>query len=424
MFTTPTKKPRMHQFQPGPKTNSEVHQAIDAVGASLLPVMRKIRRQMHAHPELSMQELETTRFLREKLESLGFQTKTTPQAVGLTFDWETAPGAARRIGLRADIDALPIQTASTADYASQVAGVMHACGHDAHSAMMIGAACILKSLHEQDLFDEPIAIRSILQPAEETSAGAPYMLENGAADDLAAALALHVDPNLPSGFVASRCGPFTAGCDTIEVIVRGRSGHSARPYQAIDALHAASSWLQLAYARLPRIHDCREPSVFTLGTFNAGVASNVVADTAKLTGTLRTVSDSVRLQLLDALNSVSTSIEAGHGCRIDFKVSEFTPSLHNDARITEAAMRAARQLLGDGAVETIPLPSMGAEDFAFFCRKIPCCMFRLGTAGQRHAASSDYSSPLHSPDFDIDEDALVVGAKLLAACAIELSGDK
>ncbi|XZE18619.1 M20 metallopeptidase family protein [Pirellulaceae bacterium SH449] len=414
----------MHQFPSGQKTNSEVPQAINAVGASLLPMMRKIRRQMHAHPELSMQELETTRFLQQKLESLGFQPKSTPRAVGLTFDWETGPGADRRIGLRADIDALPIQTVSTTDYASQVSGVMHACGHDAHSAMLIGASCILKSLHEQGLFDEPVAIRGILQPAEETSEGASYMLENGAADDLAAAMALHVDPNLQSGYVASRCGPFTAGCDAIEVTVRGRSGHSARPYQAIDALHAASSWLQQAYARLPRIHDCREPSVFALGTFHAGVASNVVADTAVLTGTLRTVSDSVRLQLLDALNSVSTSIEAGFGCRIDLKVSAFTPSMQNDPRITETAMRAARQLLGDNAVETIPLPSMGAEDFAFFCRKIPCCMFRLGTAGQRHAATSDHSSPLHSPDFDIDEDALVVGAKLLATCAIEFSYNK
>jgi len=387
----------------------------------VLPLMKRIRRHLHTNPELSMQELETTRYLKRQLDDLGFASRGTEPNVGLLFDWDSDPKTLpqSRIGLRADIDALPISTTSEASYASRKPGIMHACGHDAHSAILIGAVSILRELFDDGLLSRPISIRGILQPAEETSEGAAFMIRQGAAEDLRALFAVHVDPNLHIGQVASRAGAFTAGCDTIEVTVRGRPGHSARPYQAADAIAAASNWLQQAYAKVPRVHDCREPSVFNIGQFDSGVAPNVVADRAVLTGTIRTVSERVRQLILNALHSLGTAIEASHSCQVSLDIRTHTPVLQNDETITTQAMSAARQLLGPAAVGEIPLPSMGAEDFAFFSREVPCCMFRVGTAGTPQASYQKHCSPLHSSDFDIEEDSLAVGAQLLASFVIQ-----
>lgn len=414
-----------------PTENQQLlRESLRLASQELLPLMRQIRRHMHANPELSMVEVETTGFLEKQLLDLGFTPRSTEKGIGLTFDWECSGASAngssaavQRVGLRADIDALPITTSLSTSYASRISGRMHACGHDAHTAVLVGAAAILKQLSERGQLTCPVALRGILQPGEETSEGAAYMLEQGAAKGLRGIYAVHVDPNLQVGQVASRVGPFTAGCDSIEVTVKGRSGHSARPYQAVDALAAATAWVQQAYARVPRVHDCREPSVFSIGTFESGVASNVVADSAKLTGTVRTVSEVTRRQIFDSLNVLSAGIEASHGCQINIEIESHTPSLHNEETITLLAMQEARELLGKSAVGDIPLPSMGAEDFSFLARDVPCCMFRLGTAGPHGASHQAYSSSLHSPDFDIDEGGLVIGAQLLAASVIRLCND-
>lgn len=406
-----------------PPISAPILDHLKLAATAALPLMQRVRRHMHSKPELSMREFETTLFLAKTLSELGLSPQPTERGVGLVFDWTSRDSEQNipRVGLRADIDALPIQSVLDAEYASQVDGVMHACGHDAHSAVLIGAVVTLLQIQQEGLLEEPVAIRGILQPAEETSEGALYMIEQGAVEGICAALAVHVDPHLPTGNVASRIGAFTAGCDELEINFRGRSGHSARPYEAIDALAAANSWIQQAYARTSRVHDCRDPAIFSIGTFHSGVAPNVVAESARLTGTLRTISDHSRKEVFDALNAVSTSVEAAHACQVSMQVTSHTPSLHNHAEVTRAAMRVAKQLFGDSAVGEIAMPSMGAEDFAFYCRHIPCCMFRLGTAGPPEARGNSYASHLHAPDFDIDEHGLVVGAQLLAASAIQLS---
>ena len=393
---------------------------IRSIGTELFPRMQTIRRQMHAHPELSMREIETTKYLEEQLRQVGFEPRVTIRNVGLTCDWESenASDETPRVGIRADIDALPIQTCSSVAYVSQVPGAMHACGHDAHSAIAAGASMILRRLDEQGDLPVPVAIRIILQPAEETSEGGCFMIEQGAIDGLTAALALHVDPNVPVGKVASRQGVFTAGCDAFEAKFVGRSGHSARPYQAVDALAAASSWMQQVYQRYARVHDCRDPSVVSIGSFNAGVAPNVVADKASLTGTVRTVSEHTKNEVFKTIHDIGKAVEAVHKCRFELHELVHTPSLNNDPELTQLEMKVARRMLGKESVAEIELPSMGAEDFAFFSQLLPCCMFRLGTSGLPDQGIRAHSSPLHSPDFDIDERALAIGAQLLAATTI------
>ncbi len=393
---------------------------IRSIATETFPLMQAVRRHLHTHPELSMREYETTQFLAQQIRQLGFNPRITARRVGLTYDWQSQDATTQtaRVGLRADIDALPIQTCLSASYLSQTKGVMHACGHDAHSAVALGASVILKRLDEQGDLPAPVALRVILQPAEETSEGGPFMIEQGATEGLVAALALHVDPNMAVGRVASRPGAFTAGCDAFEATFSGRSGHSARPYQAVDALAAANTWMQQVYQHYARVHDCRDPSVVSIGTFQAGVAPNVIADSATLTGTVRAVSEHTRKEVFDAMHDIGKALEVVHKCRFDLRELVHTPSLRNDPDLTKLEMKVARRLLGMESVGEIELPSMGAEDFAFFSKLVPCCMFRLGTSGLPDQGIRAHSSPLHSPDFDIDERALAIGAQLLAATTV------
>ncbi|MCR9294070.1 MAG: amidohydrolase [bacterium] len=395
-------------------------QAIRAAATDCFPLMQRVRHHMHQRPELSMQEFATTEFLKTQVEELGIVATPTSRQLGLICNWESSQNAADvpRVGLRADIDALPIQSQLDAPYASTIQGVMHACGHDAHSSVVLGATAILMQLARRDELPVPVGLRVIFQPAEETSHGAPYMIEEGAIQGLEAVLAVHVDPNLPVGHVASRPGPFTAGCDAFEAVFTGRSGHSARPYQARDALAAASSWMQQVYERNGRVHDCRDPAVVSIGTFQAGVAPNVIADSATLTGTVRAVSELTRKDVFDVVHRIGQAVAVVHGCEFDLREIGYTPSLQNDELLTELEMSIARQLLGDSFVGEIDRPSMGAEDFAFFSEHLPCCMFRLGSSGLPDHGVRAHSSPLHAPDFDIDERSLAVGAQLLAATVI------
>lgn len=384
---------------------------------AITPALVQIRRHLHTHPELSMHEFATTRFLAEQVEALGLETNVTQHRIGLTSDWSSqhAEPAKRRIGLRGDIDALPIPSTSAGDYASRSAGIMHACGHDAHAAMVWGALAILQNLDQQRALPWPVSVRAIFQPAEETSEGGPLMIAAGALDNIDSVLALHVDPTLAVGKVAGRPGPFTAACDSFEVEFTGRSGHSARPHLCIDAIAAAASWISEMYARVPRVHDCRDPAVVSVGTLHAGSAPNIVAGSAQLSGTIRTFSESARAAIMQEMRNVAAATEQTFGCEVEVAFSAYTPSVHNDPELHRSMLGTARQLGDVEQVNHIELPSMGAEDFAFFAQHRPVCMMRLGIAGPTLG-----SHALHTSAFDIDERALAIGAQLLAATAIEL----
>ncbi len=388
------------------------------VAERLTPGIISVRRHLHAHPELSMHEFSTTAYLAEQVAALGTTAVVTDQGVGLTSDWQSqhaASSSSLRVGLRGDIDALPIATLGTDVYASRHAGIMHACGHDAHAAMVWGALAILQDLDGRDALPNPVAIRAIFQPAEETSQGGPLMIAAGALHGLHSVLALHVDPSLSVGTVAGRSGPFTAACDSFDIEVIGRAGHSARPHLCSDAIAAAASWIGELYARVPRVHDCRDPAVVSVGTFQGGSASNIVAGQASLSGTMRTFSESSRAAIMQEMHNLAAATAQSFGCQVKINFSAYTPSVFNDAELYRSMLQTAQSLPSIEQAQVLELPSMGAEDFAFFAQHKPVCMMRLGIAGPMRGGH-----PLHTAAFDVDERALPIGAGLLAAAAIDL----
>jgi amidohydrolase len=381
------------------------------------PAVSEVRRHLHQYPELSMQEYATTRYLVERLASLGLEARVTPVGIGAVCDWQSDGwhDNLQPVGLRGDIDALPIMSETTKSYGSKSPGIMHACGHDAHAAMVWGALAILKFMAEEQVLPWPVAVRGIFQPAEETSEGGQLMIESGALEALRCVLALHVDPTLEVGKVAGRAGAFTAACDTFDVAVQGRGGHSARPHLCIDALAAAASWICELYSRLPRVHDCRDPAVVSVGAIHSGNAPNVVAGEAVMSGTIRSFSESARAAIMQEMRNLAEATERSDGCTVQLAFSAYTPSLHNDKELQTIMAHAASKLRDIEQVGTIELPSMGAEDFAFFAQHRPVCMMRLGVAGPALGMHA-----LHTPNFDIDERALMIGAQLLAASVIDL----
>ncbi len=241
------------------------------------------------------------------------------------------------------------------------------------------------------------------------------MIDQGYLEGLSHVLALHVDPALTVGHIATRRGAITAGCTMFEVHIRGTSGHSARPYLANDALEAAVRYVHEAYVIAPRSHDCRDASVLHFGALNSGTAGNVVANEAKLKGTLRTLSEDVRQVIFARLHKLAEAVSATSGCAVQLNLIDFTPSLINNAKLALDVLSISEQLPRVELATELPMPSMGAEDFAFIASKVPSCLIRIGTAsgdGQR------FRFPLHSASFDINENALSIGAQLLAAVAI------
>lgn len=375
--------------------------------------LREIRRYLHRRPERSGNEYATTEFLAEIVTDLGLEPIIAGDKRGLFVDvGDDSNGP--RIAIRGDIDALPIQTELETAYASRSADNMHACGHDAHATMAWGALAILNDLHSESPPHVNLpAVRVIFQPEEETSRGGLHMIEAGALNHVAAAIALHVDPTRPVGTIGVREGALTAGCDLFECEIDGRGGHGARPHLTSDTIGAAAQWVTDIYRRVPRTTDARDAVVVNVGQVNSGAAPNVVPSSAKLTGTLRTLTADSAEQAKVMMQDISNSIASVHRCTVSLKFGQHTPPVINDRTINEHLASAGIELLGESAVRRIKQPSMGAEDFAFIANEVPAAMFRLGVAGIDVG-----SEPLHTPKFDIDEAALPIGASVLAMAAI------
>ncbi|WDQ14991.1 amidohydrolase [Rhodopirellula sp. P2] len=372
--------------------------------------MREVRRYLHRHPELSGQEYRSSEFLAEIVTNLGLHPTLADDNRGLFVDIgeELELG---RTAIRADIDALPIQSLVQHEYASDTDQVMHACGHDAHSAIAYGVTAILAEL-ARDGF--PVNSRVIFQPEEETSRGGLHMIRSGALAGVRSAIALHVDPTRPVGTIGIREGAFTAGCDLFTVEMTGPGGHGARPHLTGDLVGAASQWVTDVYRRVPRAIDARDAVVINVGSFHTGNAPNVVPSTASLSGTLRTLSPESAEQAQEMMAEISRAIASIHSCRIDLKFGQHTPPVINDVIVARRLRKAGEEILGEANVREITQPSMGAEDFAFIAQQVPAAMFRLGVAGIDLG-----SEPLHTPKFDIDESALLIGASVLALAAIQ-----
>ncbi len=365
-----------------------------------------IRRDLHRHPELSWHEHRTAEQICRFLDELGIAYRRDVAGTGIVADLPGA-GAGPRIALRADTDALPVLEETGVPFASQNLGVMHACGHDAHTTMLLGAAALLAADPEL-----PAPVRLIFQPAEELGAGAEAMIEAGALDDVAMIFGGHVDRHFRVGSIAVTDGPVNASTDGFTIQITGRGGHAARPHETVDAVVVGSLMVMALQTIVSREMNPLSPSVVTVGRFDAGTANNVIAGQAVLEGSIRAQDPAVRAALHRSVERIARSIGQLHGAEVEFSVGQGTPPLVNPLESTAIARRAAAVAVGLERVTRMDMPSMGGEDFSFYLERIPGCYVRFGTAREGVA-----QFPAHSSKFNIDEEALVVGAAFFHAVA-------
>lgn len=377
-----------------------------------------LRRFFHANPELSREEFATTQTLADHLVSLGYEVHVRPEGTGLYADIAPSnfdPNLQPTIAIRSDIDALPIKELNDVPYRSKVDGVMHACGHDVHMATVYGTGLGLAAQRE----DLPGRIRLIYQHNEETTpGGAIEMVAFGAIEGVDSVLGLHCDPELAVGKIGVRPGAFTASFDLFEFQIRGKGGHGARPHQCVDSIFVATQLCNALYQLTARNFDTRVPAVISIGTIGGGAVPNVIPEEVKLAGTIRTIDPEHRNQIEDHLHRIAGGICMTHGANYKLDFQNGAPAIHNDPEITSLFANVGSSLLGEDNVYHIPLPSMGGEDFSYYCERVPGAMFRLGTAA---TAPSNF---LHSPNFDIDERAIAIGSRILARTAIRLLHDR
>jgi len=368
----------------------------------LQPDLVKIRRHIHAHPELSGQEQQTAAFVAGALYQLGFDVREGVGGAGIVADLGGGPGPC--IGLRVDMDALPIEERTGLPFASRRQGLMHACGHDIHTTVGIGVAHLMAPLARR----LPGTLRLLFQPAEEIAQGASWMVRAGALEGLDALFGVHVHPPLAVGKVGVRAGTFTATADELIVEILGESGHGARPHEALDAIWIASQVVTGLQEAVSRRMDPLHPVVISFGQVQGGCAFNVIADRVLLKGTVRCLHPDTHQLLSSWIEGVVQGIVGIHGARSHVSLRAITPSVFNDVNQTRCLEKAARAVLGDDNVEYLAQPSLGAEDFAEMLKHVPGCMFRLGVAGPEGCY------PLHHGCFNPDEGAIATGVEVLA----------
>jgi amidohydrolase len=395
------------------------------------PRLVEWRRHLHQHPELSDQEVETARFVAERLRAMGLTPRTGVARNGVVAVVEGGqPG--RVVALRADMDALPVREQVDLPFASQVTGtfegkpvgVMHACGHDAHTAMLLCAAEALTAVRER----LPGKVVLLFQPAEEgvpvaaQPAGAELMVAQGVLDDpkVDAVFGLHVFAGLPSGQIGLRAGPMLAAADRFEILVHGRQTHGSKPWAGVDPIVVASEIVTALQTIVSRQVDLtKEPAVVTVGQFESGVRNNIIPDDARLVGTVRTFDDAMRADIHARLKRTAEGIAGASGARADVTIERGYPVTENDAALVER-MRPALEHAAPGRVATINKVT-GAEDFSFYARRVPGLFVFLGVTPADQVATAASN---HSPRFTVDESALPTGPRALAFLALEflLSG--
>lgn len=369
-----------------------------------------IRRDLHMHPELSFQEKRTAAVVASSLKALGVPYTSGIGGTGVVGKLGEGRPA---IGLRADMDALPIEEANDVPYKSQNAGIMHACGHDAHVACLLGAVMLLEEKFRADNIDG--SVHFIFQPGEETKdsegkSGGMRMLEEGVLDEVDAVVALHVESTLRADTIFTRPGPLTAAVDRFDARIIGQAGHGAYPHQAIDPIWLASQVISAIYSIVSRQIDPIQPVVASVCTLNSGTAWNVIPGSASLSGTLRSFDPDIRQQLYTELEK-AMAVASSLGGDYELKIDPGHPSVINDETMVSLVEEVASRLLCVGGVRRIAL-QMGGEDFSHMARKRPSAFFYLG------AKKDEVARPHHSPTFDITESVLPIGATLLAEVAL------
>jgi len=380
---------------------------IKSLARDYAPGFIKIRHHLHANPELSYQEFETSKFVQQRLDEFGipFEIKANTGVVGLIKGRD--PGK-KTIALRADMDALPIKEENNVEYKSKREGIMHACGHDVHTTCLLGAAKILNELKDQ----WEGSIKLIFQPGEERNpGGASIMIKEGVLENPRpqAIFGLHVNPQLEVGKLSFRSGQVMASADELYFTIKGKGGHAASPQTCIDPILIASHLIISLQQVISRNRNPFDPSVLSITAINGGTTTNVIPDQVKLMGTFRAMDEGWRKKAHELIERITKESVHSMGGEVDLHIDKGYPAVYNNEPLHEKAKLLAKQFMGPENVEETEI-RMGAEDFGYYSQLIPGCFYRLGTGNQQKGIKAG----VHTPHFNIDENAIEIGIGMMA----------
>ncbi|AEF16764.1 MULTISPECIES: M20 metallopeptidase family protein [Thermoanaerobacterium] len=367
-----------------------------------------IRRKIHREPELGFEETKTSELIKKYLGSLGIETKTIAKTgvVGTIYG-----NGQKTIAIRADIDALPIQEENDLPYASAVPGKMHACGHDVHTAIALGAAKLISKM--KDKLDGNV--KFIFQPAEETTGGAKPMLDAGVFDDpkVDAIIGLHVDPDLNVGQIGYTYGKAYASSDMFDINVIGKSSHGAEPHKSVDPIAISANIINMIQTVVSRESNPLEPLVITIGSIEGGYARNVIASKVRMSGIIRMLNEENRDKITKRVESIAKNTAEAMGGKAEFNRVEGYPCLINDSNMIDIMKRSAASIVGDSNVISV-LPTLGVEDFAYYLKEVPGCFYKLGCGNKEKGIDK----PIHNNMFDVDENCIPYGIAIHVLTAI------
>jgi amidohydrolase len=393
--------------------NTTLVNLIKGKAEELFEKVRSYREHLHRFPELSYEEFETMAFVSKILTEHNIPHHTGVGKTGVVALIKSQKHSEEHcIGLRADLDALPIQEENEVSYRSQVEGKMHACGHDVHTAILLGTAIILESIKDQ----LPQAVKLIFQPGEEKNpGGATLMIKDGALESprVTELYALHVFPDLETGKLGFKEGIYMASCDEIHLTIHGKGGHGATPHECVDPITIGANIVLQLQQIVSRKCDPKIPCVLTFGHFEALGATNIIPSKAKLKGTFRTMNEPWRAEALSLIEEQIRSIAQSQGATVELEISKGYPYLENDPNTTQKLRSKAEAFFGSEKIVDLPI-RLTSEDFSYYSHEVPVCFFRLGVRNEERGITYG----VHHPKFDIDERALVTGMQAMCMAVL------